>query len=376
MAQIAGIACELGATILGTVGKQLVSYSARLEPGPSAQRAKILGLTITTAFGPVLDSAAYGLAPQTIIAPLNGLDIVWNMLVAPCTLGERRLKRHVVASILIFLGASLCSTISAVASEDMKEVNGPVVSVDTLWEVYASWRFFLYCLAFAAGLLISADILRRNPKGCGSQARGVALGVTAGAVAGNVFFISLLLGVVSESIRKKDLSTFTHGSVYFTAVGAALSAICNIPLMSRGLQEYEALFMVTLFEGSHILVACFTGQFLLRQMRGAAWHTFVTYWLFVLWMVMGLLIIQSTAVSVKRQPELADKCMEASVEDKPRTEISNVDEEAQTLYLDPDFNLSETLRSTVVWAGGASGIGFLGIETDDRDHSDEESCEG
>merc|ERR1719330_1516878 len=86
----------------------MVSYSGRVEK-PRGRTLKRIGLALTTLVGPVLDMSAYALAPQSLLAPLIGLDIVFNTLSAPFTLGERLRKQHVVGSGLVFLGAALSS---------------------------------------------------------------------------------------------------------------------------------------------------------------------------------------------------------------------------------------------------------------------------
>lgn len=50
---------------------------------------------------------AYAFAPQSILAPISGLDIVWNTLLAPCTLGEKLTGKRLIACLLITAGTVL-----------------------------------------------------------------------------------------------------------------------------------------------------------------------------------------------------------------------------------------------------------------------------
>ncbi|CAK0857950.1 unnamed protein product, partial [Prorocentrum cordatum] len=275
------------ATALGTVGKQLVSYSARLQQGPHARRVKASGLLVTTALGPVADSMAYALAPQSFIAPLSGLDVVWNTLSAPFTLGEQLTCAHVVGTVLVTIGA----TFTAVFGPH----DHPPATLDLLRERFVSWSFLAYSGVFFGGLCVSMHALRKYPKGSTNRARALALGGTAGCIAGNMSFLSSALSALSGAIQTGDWSAWRTPLPYILAAVAVAVAVSNIPLMSRALQEFEALFVVTLFEGSHIMVACISGSVVNQDMADAEWWRICCYWLSVVTIVAGLGAIQTTS---------------------------------------------------------------------------------
>lgn len=60
---------------------------------------------------------------------------------------------------------------------------------------------------------------------------------------------------------------------------------------AKALQEYEAIFVVTLFEGSHIVVACVSGAWVLGEMDNEEPIRRCCYWLCVLIIVAGLLCV-------------------------------------------------------------------------------------
>lgn len=394
MAVVLGVGCEVAATLLGTAGKQLVSYSARVEPAKRACAFKASGLAITTLLGPVADSAAYAFAPQSIIAPLNGLDIVWNTCTAPYTLGERLTRRHVLGTGLVFLGAALTSLFGPHRSD--------AHTLARLENIFLGWRFAFYSVLFLTGVVCGATALRRRPKGVGDKTRGVILGTMAGAIAGNMFFTAQALGLLRESITSGDWSPWHNWLPWAVALGAVSVAIANIPLMAQGLQEFEALFIVTLFEGSHICIACISGQVVLREMVGEPAWRIAMYWMSVWVIVCGLVVVQSTAArgkgrlskeealeligvqelatprsivvsstrssSQRATPMLADH---AGAPTRPMTTQGPASE------ADPELAEGSCPGSVVVWASGVSGIAFSAgaIQLDEGSTSSEASDE-
>lgn len=367
---VLGVIFEVAATMVGTVGKQLVSYSGRVESKRRSHVLKVAGLFVTTLIGPVLDMAAYAFAPQAIIAPLNGLDIVWNTGSAPFTLGEKLSCRHVVGSALVFIGAMMTSVLGPHHSQQE--------TLAWVQETFLTLRFVFYMATFGGLLFASAVVLRTRPKGVGDKARGVALGVTAGGIAGNMYFISAGLGMLRSSGDTGDWSAWANWLPYVVLVCGILVAVSNIPFMTKALQEYEAIFVVTLFEGSHIVVACVSGAWVLGEMDNEEPIRRCCYWLCVLIIVAGLLIIQSTAQGSQRLEEGEDgkpfsqpSDMEMQCTESERPLVANGED-------NPDFNVVHAPWSTsdsgvVMWAGGMSGIGsanFASADTDDDSNDD------
>jgi len=275
-----GMVLELTATLFGTVGKQMVCYSARASDKRRQRLIKVLGLAITTFLGPLSDSAAYALAAQSFVAPLSGLDIVWNALSAPFTLGEKLAGRDVAGTLLVFFGAAFTAVLGPHKEER--------VHLDVLKGRFLSLSFLIYAAVFTCGLISSAHVLRRHPPGSGSRARSIALGGTAGCIAGNMSFLSSALSAVRSSVQTDDWNAFESPFPYVLIVCAGVVALANIPLLQLGLQENKALFIVPLFEGCHILTACISGQVVNKDLRHAEWWRYVAYWASVLMIVAGL----------------------------------------------------------------------------------------
>ena len=63
-----------------------------------------LGLALTAVIDPAFDLLAYSFAAQSIIAAAAGLVVVWNVLLAPCTLGEELTPSRRLGALLICAG--------------------------------------------------------------------------------------------------------------------------------------------------------------------------------------------------------------------------------------------------------------------------------
>ena len=64
-----------------------------------------MGLVTNTVVGPLIDVSAYSFAPQSLVAPFGGLDVVWNALLAPFILNERLTRHRAVGSMLVMAGS-------------------------------------------------------------------------------------------------------------------------------------------------------------------------------------------------------------------------------------------------------------------------------
>jgi hypothetical protein len=284
MAVLVGIFLEVISGMVGVIGKQLIGYSARHS---EAKYAQAIGMFMTTILGAVLDAIAYGFAPQSILAPLHGMEISMNVIFAPCVLHEKVAPAHIIGTLFVAAGASLTA------------VYGPhdaaPVSLETLEAKLFRWQVAAYILACGLGVLLCFAILRVRPRGSGDKIRGIVLGIVAGGISGNMCFLKCTMELLMVGLGG-DWSPWTHWLPYALAVLAASVAIGNVPLMVTALQEYEALFMVTVFGGANIIMACISGAVVLREMDGVDETQNMQYWASVFLILCGLFAINTAEV--------------------------------------------------------------------------------
>merc|ERR1719387_1612159 len=134
---------------------------------------------------------------------------------------------------------------------------------DLLEELFVSIRV----LAYLCGLLafVALNILFFRQRSPGDMRRGLSLGITAGTIAGNMFCVKAVAELIKASIRDKSGEVWAHWLPWVILLGAIIFALSNLQFMERGMREYEALFMATLFEGSLIVSGCVSGIVVLRE---------------------------------------------------------------------------------------------------------------
>lgn len=140
----------------------------------------IVGFVLIVA-GSILDFVAFGLAPQSLLAPLAALTLVWNMvtylcyltvfflilptqMLAPCFNKEKLEFKDIVATLVIFAGATL-----AVVFASHTTPSYTLTMLLTLYEnvltcevFFMSLLMYLYRSSFRC-LLCVCNCLHRTP---------------------------------------------------------------------------------------------------------------------------------------------------------------------------------------------------------------------
>jgi hypothetical protein len=297
---VLGVGLEVISTLCGTVGKQLIRFSELHKRAAYGQAIFAVsrisfysGLLINTILGPILDMCAYAFAPAVLIAPFGGLDIVWNMLLAPCTLGEHLTFRRILSILLVFGG-----TTGSVFSASHTEYDW---TNEYLHSVLVRWRTIIYLCALVIWCQL-VGLLTFFPKG--HPVRGFGLGVLAGSLAGNMFCVKVTAELIKRCFEESSFEPFNDWLPWVVLVGAVFFAVSNIVFMTKGLREFEALFMVTLFEGTMIVVNAVSAIAVLGEMDNELDIDWLGYALMLLIIISGVVLL-TTGEKVTKE-ELSD----------------------------------------------------------------------
>lgn len=279
----------------GTVGKQVIRLSETVKKkSPTASKPLFTaGIIINTLVGPIIDMAAYSFAAQSLIAPFGGLDVVWNALLAPYVLQEKLTPQRVYGCGLICLGTAMAG---AFGSHTDKEY-----SIESLEELLVNFRVLAYFVVFFAWYLMNVMWLMKRP--IGDPIRGISLGATAGTITGNMFCVKAAVELIQASIHDGKGEYWLHWMPYVMLLGAVFFAITNVFYLTRGLQEFEALFMVTVYEGSMIVSNCISGSVVLLDLKELEAWRIALYCLAVLIVVAGMFVVFSN--ELKNRSSLA-----------------------------------------------------------------------
>mmetsp|Transcript_63337 Transcript_63337/g.196163 ORF Transcript_63337/g.196163 Transcript_63337/m.196163 type:complete len:493 (+) Transcript_63337:112-1590(+) len=293
---VAGIILAVLASMSGTAGKQALRFSElqrRKGTTASACMGKIAlacGLALNVIVGPLIDMGSYAFAPQSVIAPLGGLDVVWNTLTAPFTLGETLTPRVFLGCAVITAGAIITSL---TGSHDSGEFDVDMIQVLLFRPTVA-----VYLVVLLVWVLFNVLVLMPRsaaPKGqpwqSGDRIRGLSLGMTAGSIAGNMFCVKAFVEVVQDSIVRKSGDNWLHWLPYSLFIGALFFAFSNLYFLTKAMREYEALFMGAIFEGSLIISACLSGVVVFSELEPLQPYQVGLYWAAIVSLVGGIYVV-------------------------------------------------------------------------------------
>lgn len=302
-----GIILEISAGLAGTGGKQLIGLSAHDANHCRARVTLFLGMFMTFLLGAVLNAAAYAFAPQSVIAPLQGVEISLNIVLAPFILGEEVTTTHVLATFLIASGASLTACFGPQGEDP--------ISLEPLKGKLFSWIALCYAFILSIVFLLCAAVVHTRPTGIADRARGIALGISTGAVAGNMLFMKCALGFAGQ-IADGNWSSWSDWLPYVLVFLAIATGVGNVPLMVKGLMEYPASFMVTLVGGSSIVTASVSGAMVLQEMTEISLKQQVHYWASVIIIIIGLIMINMTTVHHDEECKVVGRKEEPMIDDE------------------------------------------------------------
>eukprot|EP00933_Yihiella_yeosuensis_P053421 TRINITY_DN5164_c3_g1_i1.p1 TRINITY_DN5164_c3_g1~~TRINITY_DN5164_c3_g1_i1.p1 ORF type:complete len:335 (+),score=28.04 TRINITY_DN5164_c3_g1_i1:76-1080(+) len=309
---LVGVGLEVFATLCGTVGKQLLRYSKMSEEDNKAtlvsKTSLVIGLSLNILAGPILEVLAYGQAPQTLLAPLMGLDVLWNILLVPHTLGENPDRTQVVGCLLLVFGTALTA------------VGGPhqetPYSLQRMRDKILTHDALTYIAVEIVLLIAGCLYMNRQKEGC--RKRGLVLGLVAGGIGGNLFCMKAAASLI-QATYKESWSTLVESWVNPLPIVVVLSAVCigasSAILLTKGMREYEASMMVATYEGAFVISGCASGVAILGELDVVSPQRRTIYALGVALVICGVASAQGKAplVSPLTSPVPANKtqCIES-----------------------------------------------------------------
>jgi hypothetical protein len=219
-----GFAIAVIFSMLSTIGlnmqkKSIVRNARSNEPiAVWRQPLWLCGFSMIVS-GSLLDFVAFGMAPQTLLAPLSALSLVWNLVAAPMYNGETVTKRNLVATGIIFMGVISVVVFSAHATpsytlKDLINLWKQPISVVYVVMVTTSLLSMYTVIQIIEGEKDTVCISKKQAK---SMQRGMVHVVAYGALAGTFGGQSILLAKSTIEMIKSALfnggDEFSHWQV-------------------------------------------------------------------------------------------------------------------------------------------------------------------
>lgn len=223
-----GLLLDGVATLAGTGGKQMLRYAAVSRNAWWYP----FGLILTAVVDPAFDLVAYSFAAQSIIAAAAGLVVVWNVLLAPCTLGEQLTFSRKLGAALICTGTVLVGVFGS--HEDPQRT--PVEYLELFTRAEACY----YYLAFAAWGAMCLGV-----RCCGPPQLGAFLVCAfGGSLAGCSFTTKAAVELTECGALDPGCpgNPFASPLFYLFAGASLVTASLSLLLLAISLRGFEALY--------------------------------------------------------------------------------------------------------------------------------------
>ena len=232
---------------------------------------------------------ALTLAPASIIATCAGLSVAWNVLLAPCTLGEQLTVVRAGAATAIILG-----TISM-------GIFGPHAEVLRSPEEYMALMARPSALAYYAGLAGLVGILTLLTLRL--ETNRVFPAALGGALVGNQFLhkvVTEMLNCAMSGAARPGCSAdnpFGSWQIYLLGSLALIASVTGLTVLALALRDSEALDSIPIYQGMQILVGAVSGAMVLQEQTSNNTAGVVLYCLSLLLIVAALALL-----AVREQP--------------------------------------------------------------------------
>ena len=272
-----GVILDAVATLSGTVGKQLLRHAA--VTGNSCYYP--LGLVFTAVIDPAFDLMAYSYAAQSIIAACAGLVVVWNVIIAPFTLGERLTRSRAVGAALVCSG-----TIALGVFGNHAETERTPEEYLALFTRPTSLGYYI-CYGIWGAFCLGA--YARDPRGVGA----FFLCAFGGSLAGNSFTTKAAVELTECGALDPGCPAdpFSSPLLYVFGGFSLINAVLSLYLLAVSLRGFEALFMITVYQGFFVLAGAISGNLVLDEKSGQSSERLVLYAGSVVTVLSGLYVL-------------------------------------------------------------------------------------
>ncbi|KAF1790855.1 Magnesium transporter NIPA [Phytophthora cactorum] len=234
---VAGFLISLVFSVLNSVGINLQKLSmsrndtAEVKKTTLKQPLWMLGFGLVC-LGSLLDFVAFGMAPQTLLAPLAALSLVWNMLIAPIFHKEKVTRQNLIATAIIFIGVTL-TVIFAGHSTPSYELEDLI----RLYQQPAMYAYITLIVCFLGGLFTFCRYIERTH----NYEEGLFHIICYGGIAGTFGGQSVLLAKSTVELLKSaiwgdsGLYMFTQFTSYVIVAGMCACLGFQVHFLNGGL---------------------------------------------------------------------------------------------------------------------------------------------
>lgn len=203
----------------------------------------VLGMALVI-IGAILDFASYGFAPQSLLAPMATLTLVFNTILAPKLLGESLSHRDIMATFIIVGGTGVVVAFSPHET--------PEYDVHSLRDLYIRYEVFVYACVIGGSILffssLAAGFDRRPPtSGFWLTSYKFLYPALAGIVGGqSVLFAKAAVELLKTTVGSENQFVFPEPYVCILLLFMCLWF--QVKFLNAGLARFDALVVIPVYQ--------------------------------------------------------------------------------------------------------------------------------
>ncbi len=236
------VALSLTLSLSAAIGVNLQKLSMRKESERGSPKRPVflqplwcIGMLVV-----VLDACGdfvfFGLAPQSLLAPLGALSLGWNIILAPIFHNEKVTKSILFATALIYVGTILTVLFAADSSPDynLAKIIDYILTIPVL-------LYFIVCISFQTALAVHG-----KKKGFGILHYCGLAGCFGGEC---LIFTKTSSELVKNAVVSGNIDDFTSSPLpYIFFVLTIGTVLAQVSFLTKGLSKFDALIVVPIFQ--------------------------------------------------------------------------------------------------------------------------------
>jgi len=271
-----GVGLAVGATGIGTLGRIFMRWSHVLKDSDfqKSRRVLLIGVLFLI-INPAMDVLSLAFASPTLLTPLAGTTLVWNVILAHVVLKEHLTVYAVGGSGVALLG---CILVGIFGPKDDPKFE----DYDEVMQLWGRKTFHIYAVCQAILLTLFGTLISVGS----SFIRGVCYALISGTFSG--LFFSLKCSV--ELIRIGATHYFV---TYIIILSAAATPLIGIIVLYFGLKEYDALILLPIYHAALVLTGTTSSAIFFKDLEGLKFYRAIIFSIAI-----GIIIIGAVIVSI------------------------------------------------------------------------------
>ena len=269
--------------------------------------------------GSILDFVAFGFAPQSLLAPLGALTLVWNMMLAPCFNKERLDRRDIVSTLVIFLGAIVAVLFASKGTpnyslQDLKQLyadpitgthSSRIISCKLILCLvsYFIIIFFVMVAHFAAIRIIEKlDLATPTHHVMWTRVHMISYSGVAGLMGGqSVLFAKSVAEIVKSFLRGEH--PYVHFEMYLLVLALIVCLVTQIHFLNGGLRYHDALSIVPTYQAYWIISGVLGGCVYFQEIKTYSLLQSLMFTLGILITIVGVVLLaQRKSTGLDKEP--------------------------------------------------------------------------